>query len=99
MFVKHFGCTEMHNEVLYKCIIHSFIHSFKIRPNPFINYVWKPYNGCKHIHTYSEKYTFLMTYYFILTNGAVNIQMNACMIVQYFFIMFELCVQNIGKDS
>lgn len=40
-----------------------------------------------------------MTYYFITTNGAVNIQINACMIVQYFFIMFQLCVQDIAKGS
>ncbi len=26
--VKHFGCTALHNKVLYKCLIHSFIHSF-----------------------------------------------------------------------
>ncbi len=27
MIVKHFGCTAIHNKALYKCIIHSFIHS------------------------------------------------------------------------
>ncbi len=27
MIVKHFGCTTIHNKALYKCIIHSFIHS------------------------------------------------------------------------
>ncbi len=31
MIVKRFGCTAIHNKALYKCIIHSFIHSF-IRP-------------------------------------------------------------------
>ncbi len=28
MIVKRFGCTAIHNKALYKCIIHSFIHSF-----------------------------------------------------------------------
>ncbi len=27
MIVKRFGCTTIHNKALYKCIIHSFIHS------------------------------------------------------------------------
>ncbi len=27
MNVKHFGCTAIHNKVLYKCIIHTFIQS------------------------------------------------------------------------
>ncbi len=27
MFVKRFGCTTIQNKALYKCIIHSFIHS------------------------------------------------------------------------
>ncbi len=29
MIVKRFGCTTIHNKVLYKCLIHSFIHSHK----------------------------------------------------------------------
>ncbi len=28
MIVKCFGCTTIHNKVLYNCIIHSFIHAF-----------------------------------------------------------------------
>ncbi len=28
MIVKRFGCMAIHNKALYKCIIHSFIHSF-----------------------------------------------------------------------
>ncbi len=28
MIVKHFGCTAIHKKALYKCIIHSFIHSY-----------------------------------------------------------------------
>ncbi len=27
MIVKRFGCTTIHNKALYKCFIHSFIHS------------------------------------------------------------------------
>ncbi len=27
MIVKRFGCTTIHNKALYKCLIHSFIHS------------------------------------------------------------------------
>ncbi len=27
MIVKRFGCTAIHNKALYKCIIHSFVHS------------------------------------------------------------------------
>ncbi len=27
IIVKRFGCTAIHNKALYKCIIHSFIHS------------------------------------------------------------------------
>jgi len=30
MIVKRFGCTTIHNKALYKCIIHSFIHSEKV---------------------------------------------------------------------
>lgn len=29
MIVKHFGCTAIHNKALYKCLVHSLIHSFK----------------------------------------------------------------------
>ncbi len=28
MIVKRFGCTAIHNKVLYKCIIHSFIQNW-----------------------------------------------------------------------
>ncbi len=28
MIVKRFGCIAIHNKALYKCFIHSFIHSF-----------------------------------------------------------------------
>ncbi len=28
MIVKRFGCTAIHNKALYKCIIHSFIHTY-----------------------------------------------------------------------
>ncbi len=28
MIVKRFGCTTIHNKELYKCLIHSFIHSY-----------------------------------------------------------------------
>ncbi len=28
MIVKRFGCTAIHNKVLYKCLFHSFIQSF-----------------------------------------------------------------------
>ncbi len=30
MIVKRFGCMAIHNKALYKCIIHSFIHSRSI---------------------------------------------------------------------
>ncbi len=30
MIVKRFGCMAIHNKALYKCIIHSFIHSYPV---------------------------------------------------------------------
>ncbi len=39
MIVKRFGCTTIHNKALYKCIIHSFIHSFKCIIHSFIQYM------------------------------------------------------------
>ncbi len=29
MIVKRFGCTTIHNKALDKCLIHSFIHSYR----------------------------------------------------------------------
>ncbi len=36
MIVKRFGCIAIHNKALYKCIIHSFIHSFILVSSPVL---------------------------------------------------------------
>ncbi len=43
MIVKRFGCTTIHNKALYKCIIHSFIHSnnFPRKNTEKHNYIWR----------------------------------------------------------
>ncbi len=41
MIVKHIGCTAIHNQVLYKCILHSFIHSCYNRKGSCANCCYK----------------------------------------------------------
>ncbi len=37
MIVKRFGCTAVHNKALYKCFIHSMLHSFIKKARPFLS--------------------------------------------------------------
>ncbi len=39
MIVKRFGCIAIHNKALYKCFIHSFIHSFRLKDQTVLNFI------------------------------------------------------------